>query len=369
MDIAKYAAGPESYDVLSAAQISNFFSSNLSNSKDQCDELAAGLLGGPVTATPIQVPAFAAFDMTKLGLAQQIYLEYVPQCVYYGTLGSLHVYMWNRVSGPAYCRVRQQMFRSEDQRLRQMVQGFARFFALAWANQPATLEPLPLGLQDKYIAILDKLSFTLPESLHPTIDMLRQDLHLIFRPSFPIVLQHGDILENNIHVEEATGHITGVVDWHDAFVGPFGLSLGGAEISLGIQTHKDWHFHPSHPTGHNPGARPGRTTPPGHSLHYPSLQGRIADELAFEGIRRAECMPPLQVILPPLANASWHPRTPRGLDAVTPRGLAPDSRSDLLGIMFLRDVVPLAPLLPSNYLPSSPRGTDDSFSATLRLAT
>ncbi|KAI0455010.1 hypothetical protein F5B21DRAFT_514340 [Xylaria acuta] len=264
MDIAKYAAGPESYVILSRVQVSNFFSSNTSGTRDQCNALAAKLLGGPVSATPIQggssytvereeAPKVVQFrssqlDMAKLELAQQVYLDFVPQCVYYGTLGSIHVYVWNRVPGQAFCRVRRRMFTSDmgvDQRLRQTVEDFARFFALAWINKP-TLEELPLGLQDEYVAILDKLSPTVPERLHPIIDMVRQNLYLLFRPDFPIALQHGDLLENNFHVDEATGHITGVVDWPDAFIAPFGLSLSGAEILFGIQTNSDWHFHPSH---------------------------------------------------------------------------------------------------------------------------
>jgi hypothetical protein len=124
--------------------------------------------------------------------------------------------------------------------------NIVRFFALAWVHRPQTLEPLPSGLQDSYRAILDKLSLALPESLHSTIDMVRQNLHLLFRPEYPTAIQHGDILENNIHVDEVTGHVTGIVDWHDAFVAPFGLSLGGVEILLGIQTNEDWHFHPFH---------------------------------------------------------------------------------------------------------------------------
>ena len=75
---------------------------------------------------------------------------------------------------------------------------------------------------------------------------LRQHLRLLFRPEFPIAVQHDDILENNIRVEEAIGHITSIVDWSGASVAPFGLSIGGVEILLGIQTHSDWHFHPSH---------------------------------------------------------------------------------------------------------------------------
>ncbi|KID60224.1 Protein kinase-like domain protein, partial [Metarhizium hybridum] len=267
MDVAKYAVGPESYDILSRVQISNFFSSNACT-KHQCDDLAAKLLGGPVSATPIQggnsytverkeatkVVQFrtSQLDMAKLGLVQQVYLQFVPHCVYHGALESLHVYIWDRVPGPAFCRVRSQIFTSDidmEQRLSQTVQDFAnvvRFFALAWVNRPPNLEPPPLGLQDKYVGILNELELSLPDSLHSTIDMVRQNLYLLFRPEFPIAVQHGDILENNIHIEEETGRITGVVDWHDAFVAPFGLSLGGVEILLGIQTHKDWHFHPSH---------------------------------------------------------------------------------------------------------------------------
>lgn len=42
-------------------------------------------------------------------------------------------------------------------------------------------------------------------------------------------------------MNEATGHITGVVDW-----APFGVSLGGLETILGVQTSSSWHFHPNH---------------------------------------------------------------------------------------------------------------------------
>ncbi|KAI0889306.1 uncharacterized protein GGS22DRAFT_196900 [Annulohypoxylon maeteangense] len=265
MDVSKYAVGPDSYDVLSRAQISKFFTANAPCTRDQCDELAGKLLGGPASATPMQggssytvereeAPKVVQFrdlpiDMNRFELVQQIYREFVPQCVYHGTLGSLHVYIWNRISGPAFCRVRREMFKTDapgmEQRLRQTIQDFARFFALGWINRP-TSESLPVGLQEEYVATLDKLSSTLPENLQPVINEVRQDLHLLFRPDFPIALQHADLLENNIHVEEATGHITGVVDWAEAFIAPFGISLGGAEILLGIQTYTDWHFHPSH---------------------------------------------------------------------------------------------------------------------------
>jgi hypothetical protein len=61
-----------------------------------------------------------------------------------------------------------------------------------------------------------------------------------------MVLNHDDLLEMNIHVHEATGRITGIVDWADAIIAPFGTSLGGLETILGVRTSSYWYFHPSH---------------------------------------------------------------------------------------------------------------------------
>lgn len=145
MDISEYAVGPEDYDVLSRWQISNFFASKPPATKEECDSLAAGLLGGPVSATPMQgansytverngVSTIVQFrssllDMEKLELAQQVYLRFVPPGLCHGELGTVHVYVWNRVFGPAFCRVRKQMFASDkemEQRLGQTIQDFAK---------------------------------------------------------------------------------------------------------------------------------------------------------------------------------------------------------------------------------------------------
>jgi Ser/Thr protein kinase RdoA (MazF antagonist) len=84
-----------------------------------------------------------------------------------------------------------------------------RFFASAWINKPAyTLEPPP-GLLGEYSKILDEVSPDLPAQLQAKLDDVRQELPRLFRSSYPMVLQHDDLLENNIHVDEATGHITG----------------------------------------------------------------------------------------------------------------------------------------------------------------
>ncbi|KAJ6183878.1 Protein kinase-like protein [Penicillium mononematosum] len=50
----------------------------------------------------------------------------------------------------------------------------------------------------------------------------------------------------NIHVSPSTRAITGMVDWRDATVGPFGLSFWGLETLLGTLGADGWHFHARH---------------------------------------------------------------------------------------------------------------------------
>ena len=97
-----------------------------------------------------------------------------------------------------------------------------------------------------YSWILDQLFQGLPERFQPRLKEIRQGLPLLFRSGYPIVLNHDDLFEMNIHVDEATGCITGIVDWADAIIAPFGISLGGLETILGVRTLSRWYFHPRH---------------------------------------------------------------------------------------------------------------------------
>ncbi len=49
----------------------------------------------------------------------------------------------------------------------------------------------------------------------------------------PWVLTHSDLSEMNILVDPDSGHLTGVVDWAEATIEPFGLALWGLESVLG----------------------------------------------------------------------------------------------------------------------------------------
>jgi hypothetical protein len=281
MDIAKYAATAESYDPLSVSQISQFFERHESTTKDDCNRMAANILKSTVSPTPIQgaqsytvtadsslIPKVIQFRSLELNIelieyARRSYNGFVPYCEYYGMLGDVHMYVWDLVPGPAFCRVRHQFLTPGMQhRLRRTVQDFARsvkiwvsrrrlhadqktrFSASAWINKPVITQPC--GSLEAYSRTLDQISQGLPERILRKLNEARQGLPLLFRPEYPCAVQHGDFLENNFHVDEVTGHITGVVDWADAMIAPFGVSLGGLETILGVQTSKAWYCHPNH---------------------------------------------------------------------------------------------------------------------------
>lgn len=47
----------------------------------------------------------------------------------------------------------------------------------------------------------------------------------------------------NIIISSETGHITGIVDWAEAGILPFGFSLWGLENILGYMDSKGWHYY------------------------------------------------------------------------------------------------------------------------------
>lgn len=149
LDISKHAAGPDSYDALSAFQISQFFENHVPTTKDGCDQLAVEILNCPVSPTPVQGGASYTvaptdpeqaskvvqfrpkpLDMERIELVRKSYGDFFPDCKHHGTMsGDVHVYVLDLVPGPAYCRVRRQFLAPDvgmEQRLYRIVEDFAR---------------------------------------------------------------------------------------------------------------------------------------------------------------------------------------------------------------------------------------------------
>lgn len=103
-------------------------------------------------------------------------------------------------------------------------------------------------LWDKYLSQLLQLRQGLPARFHAKLDEIIPKLPDLFIKGWPLVPNHIDLLENNIHVDTATGRIMGICDWRGAEVSPFGMSLGAVEIMLGTLTTSGnfWRYHPNH---------------------------------------------------------------------------------------------------------------------------
>lgn len=100
------------------------------------------------------------------------------------------------------------------------------------------------SLSADYSSQLSKLSDGLPSRFRPTLDYLTSRLPGLFTSDWPLVPNHIDLLENNIHVDPNTGRLMGICDWKDTEVSPFGMSLGGLETMLGTDSWvRGWCYH------------------------------------------------------------------------------------------------------------------------------
>lgn len=77
------------------------------------------------------------------------------------------------------------------------------------------------------------LARDLPSCFTPNPNRVRKELPSVFSGAFPFVLNHGDFNEVNLLINSKTGNVTGVIDWAEASVLPFGFSLYGLENIFG----------------------------------------------------------------------------------------------------------------------------------------
>ncbi|KAI0676844.1 hypothetical protein C8Q78DRAFT_1065547 [Trametes maxima] len=248
---------------LSQAQITTFFMKNAPLTQRECDQEAERLVRKPVLPTSVQggtsytvtseddtcVVQFRSgnhsLDIGILKCVEQAYDGFTPYHEFIGVFGKLHVYKMDNVGGVSMYLARQELHRRNPSLLRQTVSDFARFFASAWHNTPVLTHPPDREkLKQEYLSELEILRQGLPERFRTTLDNLIPQLPGLFTSSWPLVPHHTDLLENNIHVNTETGSLTGICDWKDTVIGPFGMSLGGLETMLGIRTWTEgWEYH------------------------------------------------------------------------------------------------------------------------------
>jgi hypothetical protein len=112
------------------------------------------------------------------------------------------------------------------------------------------LKPVPEGEMLKRTKVeaeitdrLGALRPTLPDQFLPLIDRVLKNLHKLTAPSYPFVLTHRDFSMLNLLLDEVSGAISGVVDWPEACILPFGFTLYGLEYCLGTMSDNGWTYH------------------------------------------------------------------------------------------------------------------------------
>ncbi|KAI0100324.1 hypothetical protein GGR51DRAFT_575408 [Nemania sp. FL0031] len=236
-------------------EIVRFFGQT-SATQSECDDLAKQLVGGNVVPVAVQgvcsytvyagqkqefVVQFRlkslALDLETVTLARKIYGSLAPEVSFHGQLGGetgangkepLCVYVMTRILGISHLdfilshNVPENspewfLWRSS------LLTDMARFFALSWKH-PQTASPVYLdALRSKCERELKLLLGSLPARFHPIIECSLDSMPAIF--SLPTVLLHRDFGSCNIIVDNESCHLTGVIDWAEAEIAPFGLNL------------------------------------------------------------------------------------------------------------------------------------------------
>lgn len=103
--------------------------------------------------------------------------------------------------------------------------------ALSWKAPQNVSFQYRETLRYKYTSELQLLLSSLPERLHRVIQRCLDELDSVL--SLPMVLLHRDFGTSNILVDEKSCHLTGVIDWAEAEICPFGQNLHSLQAFTG----------------------------------------------------------------------------------------------------------------------------------------
>ncbi|KAI0873841.1 hypothetical protein GGS24DRAFT_490463 [Hypoxylon argillaceum] len=233
---------------LSQMQIETFFNRVAPVTQKQCNDKAKSISGKSVIPTACQggtsytvdagqvivqfrIPS-SPLDMTFMNSIEQAYPDFTPRHKDCGSFHNLHVYTMNNIGGLSMYLARGFLQRNNYELLRNTIDSYARFFASAYHNTPkSTSSPDREQLFQHYSSRLQWLRKELPDRFHATLDTLIPQLPSICDENWPLVPNHTDLLENNIHVDPDTA-----CPW------------GGLETMLGIRTMNEhgWTYFPNH---------------------------------------------------------------------------------------------------------------------------
>ncbi|KFH41511.1 hypothetical protein ACRE_077690 [Hapsidospora chrysogenum ATCC 11550] len=269
-DLLKYT--PSRAAVLTVSPVVNqkFFERNPGLSEQICLKQAAQILKCPATSIlPAAIQGASSFTIAKydarpgelgivqfrdlssqlsrdtITLARRTYGNVVPNCdaVTCGLSDKAHVYLMTLAGGIAFSAAQRDLYQDQGaERLMVTVANFASFVASSLSTKRQNTDDTDLTQAYEKLAAWEA---ALPARFQSKLAEVRVRLPVIFGREFPQVLNHADLVEMNIQVDDASGAITGVIDWENANYGAFGVALASLEVSLGICTGEGvWIWHP-----------------------------------------------------------------------------------------------------------------------------
>ncbi|KAK7422451.1 hypothetical protein QQZ08_009503 [Neonectria magnoliae] len=227
-DLLRYI--PSRTAVLTVSPVLNqkFFKRNPGLTEQICLEQAAQVLGCPASSIlPAAIQGASSFTVAKsdahpgdlgivqfrdlssqlsrdtIALARRTYGDVVPDC-----------------SGIAFSAAQRNLYQDESaERLMITIANFASFVASSLSTTQQNTDDAALVQAYEKLAVWET---ALPARFQPKLAEVRARLPVIFGSEFPQVLNHADLVEMNIQVDDALGGITGVIDWENANYGAFG---------------------------------------------------------------------------------------------------------------------------------------------------
>ncbi|KAJ5143352.1 uncharacterized protein N7515_002139 [Penicillium bovifimosum] len=248
--------------------IDSFFASNPSVTRQQCDDFVRSHATDPSDQViPVQIQGAFSYTVTAgsklfqfrvedsridqeiMTLAKAAHPEFVAVVNYHETIGTeqpLHIYEMEKLPGIPYILARDvSPIQPPESISRQQntTRDFARFFAQSWNKRQPIQGDVTKALHAEFDQKFNVLAQILPPRFKSRLVSIRRDLLSLFSGALPFVLTHGDLCEMNILIDPESGKLTGIVDWAEARILPFGFSLWGFENVLGFMNSKGWHYY------------------------------------------------------------------------------------------------------------------------------
>ncbi|KAG8421370.1 hypothetical protein J3459_007468 [Metarhizium acridum] len=233
--------------------MSDLFEAQDEVTQNECDAYARSLAKSSVTPLPwqgfhsytllsasgiiVQFRSEASpLDNSTVKIAKSIHPYLTPTTTYHGSMPNSSVTVWvmDALPGIGFLFTVSSITPAKQDIT---ITDLAKFYAESWENAQAPVE----DKNHLYNTKLEQLRYALPTRFTPIIERIQsQIVHVV--DQVPWVLTHQDLSNTNILVGPDSGHLTGVVDWADAAIEPFGIALWGLESILGCSGPGGWSY-------------------------------------------------------------------------------------------------------------------------------